>query len=156
MEKRSQFEEKVLGLLNELFGVALRLAKNRDDAEDLVAETITKAWLNRLDLKDPQRFRSWIFRILSNTFISDCRKKSTRPQTEPFTDSYSEESENFSIFEKLHQPFLLWWSNPKKEFLNKILREDLEKAVDSLPENFRIVVVLSDMEGFSYKEIAGI
>jgi RNA polymerase sigma factor (sigma-70 family) len=60
----------------------------------------------------------------------------------------------FSLFERLHQPFLLWWSNPEREFVNKLLREDLERAIDGLPEVFRVVVVLSDVEGLSYQDIA--
>ena len=119
-DARPIFEEKILGLLNELFGAALRLAKNRDDAEDLVAETVLKAWENRADLRDEGKFRSWIFRILNNTFISHCRKKTVRSRTEPLTDNVLSEEEKFSLFEELHQPFLLWWSNPEKEFLNKI------------------------------------
>jgi RNA polymerase sigma-70 factor (ECF subfamily) len=60
----------------------------------------------------------------------------------------------FSIFEQMHQPFLLWFSNPEQEFLDKILREDIERALATLPEHHRIVVILSDLEEFSYSEIA--
>jgi RNA polymerase sigma-70 factor (ECF subfamily) len=155
-DDRSSFEEKVIGLLDQLFGAAMRLVKNREDAEDLVAEAVTKAWTSRRSLKDPENFRPWIFRILTNTFISDCRKRAVRPQTETFTENPSDAEASFSLFEELHQPFLFGWGNPEKEFLNKLLREDLENAVDALPELFRIVVVLSDLEGFSYQEMAEI
>ena len=154
-DDRNFFEEKVIGLLDRLFGAAMRLVKNREDAEDLVAEAVTKAWASRRFLKDPENFRPWIFRILTNTFISDCRKRAVRPQTETFAENPSDAEAAFSLFEELHQPFLLWWGNPEKEFLNKLLREDLENAVEALPELFRIVVVLSDLEGFSYQEMAG-
>ena len=60
----------------------------------------------------------------------------------------------FSLFEKLHQPFLLWWSNPEQEFLDQVLRADIERALDALPEVFRVVVVLAELEGFTYREIA--
>jgi len=155
-DDRSSFEEKVIGLLDQLFGAALRLVKNRDDAEDLVADTVTKAWTNRRSLKDQENFRPWIFRILTNTFFSDCRKRAVRPQIEAFTENPSDAETAFSLFEELHQPILLWRGSPEKEFLNKLLREDLTKAVDALPEPFRIVVVLSDLEGFSYHEMAEI
>lgn len=155
-DDRGSFEEKVIGLLDQLFGAAMRLSKNREDAEDLVAEAVTKAWTNRRSLKDPENFRPWIFRILTNTFISDCRKRAARPKTETFTENPSDAETAFSLFEEIHQPILLWWGNPEKEFLNKLLREDLEKAVEALPELFRIVVVLSDLEGFSYQEMAEI
>ncbi|HEY5595154.1 MAG TPA: sigma-70 family RNA polymerase sigma factor [Nitrospiria bacterium] len=155
-DDRSSFEEKVIGLLDQLFGAAMRLVKNREDAEDLVADTVTKAWTSRRSLKDPENFRPWIFRILTNTFISDCRKRAVRPRTETFAENPSDAETAFSLFEELHQPILLWRGNPEKEFLNKLLREDLENAVDALPELFRIAVVLSDLEGFSYQEMAEI
>lgn len=149
---RDFFEQELSGLLDRLYGAALRLAKDRADAEDLVAETVTKALTNLETLKDRKQLRSWMFRILTNTFISECRKRSARPENEvlPEDDSESE----FSLFEKLHQPFLLWWGTPEQEFLNKILRDDLERALDALPEVFRIVVVLTELEGFSYGETA--
>ena len=153
---RSLFEEQVIGLLGELYGAALRLAKNRDDAEDLVAESVEKAWTNLGSLRDKERFRPWIFRILTNTFISDCRKRAVRPVQATLPEDISDHSSDFSLFEQLHQPFLLWWSNPEKEFLNKLLSKDIERAVDALPEAFRAVVVLSDLEGFSYQEMAEI
>ena len=58
------------------------------------------------------------------------------------------------MFERLHQPFLLWFSTPEREFLDKLLREDLERAIDQLPEAFRVAVVLADVQGLSYQEIA--
>ena len=155
-DDRFFFEEKVSNLLDQLYGAALRLAKNREHAEDLVAETVAKAWASRRSLKDRDKFRSWIFRILTNTFISGCRKRAVRPQGETFAEHPSDPETTFSLFEELHQPFLLWWGNPEKDFLNKLLSQDIEKAVDSLPKDFRMVVVLSDMEGFSYQEISEI
>lgn len=68
----------------------------------------------------------------------------------------ADEEPAFSLFERLHQPFLLWWGTSEQEFLNKILRDDLERALDALPEVFRLPVILSDLEGFSYQEIADI
>jgi len=153
---REWFESRVIGLLDELLGAALRLAKNRHDAEDLVAEAVTKAWASRRSLRDAERFRPWIFRILTNVFLSECRRRSARPTADAAVDDTGETGASFSLFEELHQPFLLWWSNPEKEFLNKLLREDLERAVDALPETFRTVVVLAELEGLAYGEIAGI
>ena len=153
---RSFFETQVSGLLDNLYGVALRLTRNRADAEDLAAECIAKAWAHFDSLQDRQCFRGWIFRILTNTFLSECRKRDTTSIEEMAeTTGCEEEEATFSIFERLHVPFLLWWSSPEQDFLNKILREDLEKALDALPEIFRVVVVLNDLQGFTYQEIAG-
>ncbi|MFZ5875681.1 MAG: sigma-70 family RNA polymerase sigma factor [Nitrospirota bacterium] len=149
------FERQVIGLLDDLLGAAMRLAKNRHDAEDLVAESVSKAWGSRESLKEAGRFRPWIFRILTNCFLTDCRKRAVRPAAEVSVDPVpDEQGEAFSLFEELHQPFLLWWSNPEQEFLNKLLRKDLERAVDGLPEAYRTVVVLADLEGLAYAEIA--
>jgi RNA polymerase sigma-70 factor (ECF subfamily) len=153
-EDRQWFEREVVSVLPELYGSALRLAKNAADAEDLIAEATAKAWTSFGSLHDRSCFRGWLFRILSNTFVSDCRSRAARPSLEPL-DEQREEDEPFSLFERLHQPFLLWWGgSPEQEFLNKLLREDLEKAVDALPEVFRVVVVLADVQGLSYQEIA--
>ncbi len=149
------FERQTVGLLDDLLGAAMRLAKNRHDAEDLVAEAVAKAWGSRASLKEAERFRPWIFRILTNCFLTDCRKRAVRPTAEVSVDAVADDQEGgFSLFEKLHQPFLLWWGTPEQEFLNKLLREDLERAVDSLPESYRAVVVLADLEGLAYVEIA--
>jgi RNA polymerase sigma-70 factor (ECF subfamily) len=150
---KDAFEAEVLALLGPLHGVARRLTKNDADAEDLVAESITRAWRARASLVDPGAFRAWTFRILNNTFISERRKTLARPREELLVEEATEE-EGFSIFERLHQPFLLWFANPEQEFLDKLLREDLDRALAALPEHYRVVVVLADVEGLKYGEIA--
>ena len=152
---RAVFEREITGLLDVLYGAALRLCKNRSDAEDLVAEAVTKAWANFAALQDKQCFRAWIFRILTNTFFTECRRRRTVSLEELAGAEEETEDAPFSLFERLHQPFLLWWGNPEQEFLNKLLREHLERALDELPEAFRVVVILAELEGFSYQEIAG-
>jgi RNA polymerase sigma-70 factor (ECF subfamily) len=141
-------------LLPELYGTARRLARNAADAEDLVAETVARAWEHRGSLRDRTTFRGWVFRILTNTYLGTIRAARARPAMEPLSTAVEETGESFSLFERLHQPFLLWWGNPEQEFLNKLLREDFERALEGLPENFRVVVVLADVEEMSYAEIA--
>lgn len=152
---RKAFEDQVLALFGTLHGVARRLTCNDADAEDLVAETVARAWRAREALEDQGAFRAWIFRILHNTFVSDKRRVASRSEVHAeWLDDEENEDGRFSIFEQMHQPFLLWFSNPEQQFLDKVLREDLERALCSLPEHYRIVVVLSDLEEFSYAEIA--
>ncbi len=152
---REAFENRVLGLLGCLQGVARRLTRNDADAEDLVAETVARAWRARDALESDAAFRAWIFRILNNTFISDVRRAGARPRLEPIEcEDEGAEAEDFSIFEQMHQPFLLWFSNPEQEFLDKLLRQDLDRALAALPDCYRVVVILSDLEEFSYPEIA--
>jgi RNA polymerase sigma-70 factor (ECF subfamily) len=151
-DDRDWFEKGVVALLPDLFGTALRLTRNRADAEDLVADAVTKAWTGLDGLAERERLRGWLFRILTNTFISARRAEARRGAHEPLAEAGGEEG--FSLFERLHAPILLWWGNPEQEFLNKLLREDLARAVEALPEAFRIVVVLADVQGFAYQEIA--
>ena len=151
---KEAFETQVLAILGPLHGVARRLTRNEADAEDLVAESITRAWQARASLADAGAFRAWLFRILSNTFISERRKTLARPREEPLVDESGDEEGAFSLFERLHQPFLLWFANPEQEFLDKLLREDLDRALAALPEHYRVVVVLADVEGLTYGEIA--
>lgn len=153
-ERNDWFCEQVRRYLPELFATARRLTRNDADAEDLVAEAVSRAWMHLDTLKDPEAFRGWIYRILTNAFISLKRKRDARPVRESFEEESYAAEPSFSLFEHLHQPFLLWWSNPEKAFLRRLLREDLERAVDSLPEEFRITVLLCDVQGFSYREAA--
>jgi RNA polymerase sigma-70 factor (ECF subfamily) len=150
--KHRWFEREVVTVLPDLYGTALRLTTNAADAEDLVADAIAKAWTSLDSLRDRSAFRGWIFRILSNTFISECRARAVRPVLEPLGDEGEDES--FSIFERLHQPFLLWWGTPEQTFLDKLLREDLERAVDALPRPYRVVVVMADLQALSYQAIS--
>jgi RNA polymerase sigma-70 factor (ECF subfamily) len=152
-DNREWFEREVVSVLPDLYGTALRLAMNAADAEDLVAESIAKAWTGLASLHDRSCFRGWLFRILSNTFVSDCRARAVRPVLDSL-EAREAEGEQFSLFERLHQPFLLWWGSTEQEFLDRLLREDLEKAVDALPEPYRVVVVMADVQGLSYQEIA--
>ncbi|MBW3628210.1 MAG: sigma-70 family RNA polymerase sigma factor [Gemmatimonadetes bacterium] len=145
------FEGEVAGVLPDLYGAALRLARNHADAEDLVAEAVARAWAAVGTLSDRSSFRGWIFRILTNTFLSDRRARAARPVTQPLDEETGDE---FSLFERLHQPFLLWWGNPEQAFLDRLLREDLERAVADLPEGYRMVVVLVELQGFSYQDVA--
>lgn len=152
---RKVFEEQVLGLLGSLQGVARRLTRNDADAEDLVAETVARAWRALDSLESEAAFRAWLFRILNNTFISDLRRAGARPRLESIEcEDEDAEGGDFSIFEQMHQPFLLWFSNPEQAFLDKLLREDLDRALAALPDCYRVVVILSDLEEFSYPQIA--
>ena len=151
---KEDFETRVLAILGPLHGVARRLTKNEADAEDLVAESVTRAWRGRASLTDAGAFRAWMFRILSNTFISERRKMLARPREELLVDESRDAADTFSIFERLQQRSAQSSANPEQEFLDKLLREDLDRALAALPEHHRVVVVLADVEGLTYGEIA--
>src|SRR5262245_4340819 len=151
---KEAFETQIMQIVGRLHGVAMRLTRNEAEAEDLVAETIARAWGARDSLAVPAAFQGWIFRILNNTFVSDRRRALVRGQIEPMTDADAEGEQTFSLFEQLHQPFLLWFGNPEQEFLDKLLRDDVDRALAALPEHYRVVVVMADMEDLKYAEIA--
>lgn len=150
---QSWFAAEVERLLPELLGTALRLTRDRTDAEDLVAGAVAKAWVARESLQTLSAFAGWLFRILTNEFLSSRRAAAVRGTVEPF-DEETFGAKSFSLFEQLHQPFLLWWGNPERAFLDRLLREDLERAIDALPDPFRVIVVLVDVQGCSYQEVA--
>lgn len=151
-EPMPEFEQAILAMLPALYAAALRMTRNAADAEDLVADAVARAWERRSAVRDGAGFRGWVFRILTNTFIDSRRAAAARPAAESLDQSQADES--FSLFERLHQPILLWWGNTEQDFLNRLLRDDLERAIDALPDDFRIVIVLVDVEGFSYQETA--
>jgi RNA polymerase sigma-70 factor (ECF subfamily) len=148
-DDRAWFEQAVLDALPDIIGAARRLARTREDAEDLAAEAISRAWLHRLALRDRDRFAGWILRILTNVFLSQRRSEASRPR-----ETGLDEQAEFSLFERLHQPFLLWWATPEQEFLDHLLREDLIHAIEALPEVYRVAVVLVDVQGLPYGEVA--
>lgn len=156
--RRELFEARIEQLMDRLYGTALRLARDPNDAEDVVAETIAKAWSRLDDLRDMEQFESWLFRILNNTFINTCRRRRCRQDREVSVDEDGRETladtTGFSLFQQLHQPFLLWWATPEEDFLNGLLRDDIQQALDSLPDTFRVVVVLVDIQGYTYEQTA--
>ncbi|MCI0435994.1 MAG: sigma-70 family RNA polymerase sigma factor, partial [Gemmatimonadetes bacterium] len=137
-QRRATFEKRVVPILPDLLGAAIRLTKNRADAEDLVADTVAKAWQRMESLRDAASLRAWMFRILTNVFLT-ARRTQDAARMESLSAQGGEAA--FSIFERLHQPFVLWWHNPEQEFLNKLLREDLLRALDRLSDEFRLVVL---------------
>lgn len=150
-ERKDQFEQEVTRLMDRLYGTALRLARNPDDAEDVVAETVSNAWKKLDQLADLAHMEGWLFRILHHTFVSHWRRRQCRQDKEVGIEP-DESDGDFSLFERLHQPFLLWWGAPEKEFVNTLLQEDIHRAIDNLPDGYRVVIVLVEVEGYSYEE----
>jgi len=153
--QREELKHLVLPLLDDLERFALSLCRREDVAEELVAATIASACESFGRLRDTTRVKQWLFRILSNKFLSDCRKQSRRKEI-ALTDSLDDGIQQFSLFEAVSQPFLLWWGNPERELISRIVDEDIRNALDSLPVDFRVAVVLCDVEGQTYEEIAEI
>jgi RNA polymerase sigma-70 factor (ECF subfamily) len=153
---RAFFSHGIEENMDALYGVALRLTGSGADAEDLVAESVAKAWSAINTLEDRSRFRPWIFRILRNRFISDYRKKSIRPTESSYQEENSGEGgeDIVSLLNEQTDEFLHWWANPEREFFNDILGESILAAVGELPDVFRTTVLLVNVEGLTYDEAA--
>jgi len=146
------FSEIAIKYAGALKRFALSLCRNDFDADDLVSETIIKAYENLGSLKDRNKLRQWLFRILNNTFISNCRG---RKKISEIPWGNSEESiDSFSLFEALEKSTLTSSGNPEKSFISMLTNEKIFSAINSLQDEFRIALELCDVESFSYSEIA--
>jgi len=151
-EDRERFEVLVGEHLDGLFGAALRMTRNRTRAEDLLQETFLRAWRSFHTFKPGTNVRAWLYRILMNAYIDGYRKSEREPEVVD-----QEDVDEFYLYSKVHESEdFRRAGNPEEALLSRLMDADVKGALDSLPEAFRNVVVLADIEGFSYKEIAEI
>ncbi len=147
---RERFEREVLPLLPNLYGAALRLTRNPQDAEDLVQEAYLRAYRGFAGFREGTNLRAWMYRILTNTFINSYRKK----QREPVTVAVTDDTSDWYLYDRIGSSGAE--PSAEAEVLDRIPDEDVQRALEELPEVFRMAVLLADVEGFSYKEIAEI
>lgn len=146
-ERRRRFEQEALPHVDSLHGAAIRLTRNATDASDLVQETFMRAFAGFGQFQEGTNIRAWLHRILMNTYISAYRKR----QREVKTVSV-DENEDFSLYDMLVDA----GTTPEAELLDRLPDDEVKAALESLPEQFRITVLLADVEGFRYQEIADI
>ncbi len=144
------FEQAAIPFLDGLYNMAYRLTRNAEDAEDLVQETYFKAYKHYDKFEAGTNLKAWLFRIMKNTFINGYRKIQNRPPQSPFSD-IEDSFENLVDSGGVRES-----KNPEQEFLAKVMDEDVQEAIDTLREDYRMVILLVDLEGFSYKEAASI
>jgi len=143
------FETDALAYLDALYRTALRMTRSEADAEDLVQETYIKALRFREQFTPGTNLKAWLFRILTNTFINTYRRRQTQPE---FTEL--DDVDEFSLYKRMSDLRTSSSAgNPETEFLDGLVDSEVKDALTELPEKFRSVVLL-DVEGFSYKEIA--
>ena len=142
------FAEQAIPLIDQLFGAALGMTRNRADAEDLVQETFMKAYTKFHQYQQGTNIKAWLYRILTNTYITHYRKAQRSPKR-----SGGEEVEDWQrAAAASHDEKGL--VSAEAEALDNIPSSQLRTALESLSEDQRVVVLLSDVEGFAYKEIA--
>jgi RNA polymerase sigma-70 factor, ECF subfamily len=146
----TEFQQEAVAHLPALLGVAARLTRNTADAQDLVQDTLLKAMRARDQFQSGTNMKAWLLRILMNTFINRYRRGGLErnvlegPDADPLADGWISSSTLESM------------RDPEAQLLRPILEEEIASALDALPEEFRIAVLLSDVQELSYKEIADV
>ena len=150
MGAREEFTTDAMQYAPQLFATALRMTRNRSDAEDLVQETFLKGWRAYGSYQQGTNLRAWLFRIMTNTFINKYNSQQRKPQ-----ETELDEVEELFLFRRMGAFDQSKMNQSAEDQMLELFTDDeVKNAIEELPETFRIPVLLSDVEGFSYKEIA--
>lgn len=148
-DRNVRFERDALAFTDQLYAAALRYTKNPEDARDLLQDTYLKAFTSFHQFEEGTNLRAWLYRVLTTTFINSYRKGQRQPQIA------QGELEDWQVGRAQSHTSDLGKS-AEVEALEKLPDSDIKRALQEIPEDFRMVVYLADVEGFSYKEIAEI
>ncbi|MGV0327220.1 sigma-70 family RNA polymerase sigma factor [Corynebacterium confusum] len=147
-DRAASFEEQAMPLLDQLYGGAMRMTRNPQDAEDLIQETYLKAYKNFDSFKQGTNLKAWLYRIMTNTYINSYRKAQRRP-----TQSSADELTDFQLYTTSgHDSTGL--ESAEVAALKAMPDTTISEAMNDLPEDYRMVVYYSDVVGLAYKEVA--
>jgi RNA polymerase sigma-70 factor (ECF subfamily) len=150
MADPARFAEDAMEFMPSLYSAALRMTRNPTDAEDLVQETYLKAYRGYGGFTEGTNLKAWLYRILTNTYINSYRAKRRRPE-----ESDIDDVEELYLYRRLGAlESAAAGRSAEDEVLDSFTDDQVKAAIESLPDQFRIAVLLADVEGFSYKEIA--
>jgi len=150
-EKRAEFERQALVHTDALFGAAYRLTRNARDAEDLVQDSLLRAYRFWESFEQDSNCKAWLLRIVTNTFINEYQR---RKRSREVLDAASAEQD--ATDGVLMHADATDRQSPERTLLERSVSDDVQRALDGLPDDFRTAVVLCDVQGLSYKEIADI
>lgn len=140
---RDAFERQAEQVFPSVYGTALRLTRSKEDAEDLAQEAIVRAY-DAYERFDGTNFKAWILRIVTNLYINRYRQRQRGPSFASIEDDH------------IAEPMATAKGEPDRMVFDELVGEEVEQALAATPEDFRLAVILSDVEGMSYQEIADI
>jgi RNA polymerase sigma-70 factor (ECF subfamily) len=155
-QRKEKFTEAVLDNIPALNRFAYSLCQNAAETEDLVSETIVKAFEKFEGLREEQKLKQWLFKILRNQFISNYRRNKRVIALNDIQTVDNHDEGSFSLYEAISKSDFVNETDAEKKFISKVTQDQIQTAINELPEEFRITLILCDVEDFSYAEISQI